>query len=156
MDTQQVKVLATAPTDTSYNGYGDCMILNALSNVNANIKDAESGVKERISISDNQRQVAELNLHNRLCEAEKAAIEAKFEGRLETKEAVEKLSSKIAHGFEELSEEVTEFKEEVMEKFCDIEKTRLQDEIDELRQAKVDGTNDGILSTLNAILAKIK
>lgn len=153
MDTQQVKILASSPTDS---GYGTCTTLAALADLAGNVRDVEADVKDAIQLLSNKTSMDTLNLHNRLCESEKAAIEAKFEGRLETKDAVEKINTNTNHAVEELSEEVSEFKEEVMEKFCEIEKARLQDEIDELRQAKADGVDNGIISTLNAILAKIK
>lgn len=151
MDTQQVKVL-TAPTAD----YSTCTTLAAIADIRADVRDVEADVKERVSISDNQRQVAELNLHNRLCDAEKAAIEAKWAGITQTKDSEMHLKSAIDHCCEEQTEALTAFKDFVAEKFCEIEKTRLQDEIDELREEKEDGINAGTLSTLNAILAKIK
>lgn len=153
MDTQQVKVLSTGSDSYDYVG---CTTLAALADVRGEIKDVEAGIKERISVSDTQRMTETLNLHNRLCESEKAAIEAKFEGRLETKDAIEKINNKIEHCCEEQTEALTAFKDFVAEKFCDLEKRELEEEISSLKQAQVNATNDGILTTLNAILAKLK
>ena len=107
-------------------------------------------------VSNSQRQAAELNLHNRLCEAEKAAITANFESRIAVKDTEARVMSRLEECCCENEKMLLGLETRLNEKFCDIEKTRLHDEIDALRQQKVDGVNDGILSTLNAILLKLK
>src|SRR5882762_1421738 len=77
------------------NKYGEFSILQSLADARADIRDVEADIKERISVSDNQRQVAELNLHNRLCEAEKAAIMANYESRIAVKDSEARLMSRI-------------------------------------------------------------
>jgi len=138
------------------NKYGEFAILQSLADARADIRDVEADVKERITISDNQRQVAELNLHNRLCEAEKAAITANYESRIAVKDSESRLMARIEECCCENKEMLLALENRVNDKFCDLEKTRLQDEIAELREEKADGVNSSLMSAISSIASKIK
>lgn len=135
---------------------GDLSILQALADLHGDVKDAECSVKDSIMVSNSQRQTAELNLHNRLCEAEKASIEAKWAGITQTKETESRLLARVEECCCDNKMMNLDLKQFVTEKFCDLERRELEDEVSELKQNKVDSTNDGILNTLNAILLKLK
>jgi|SRR6187551_2293963 len=115
--------------------YGvDCNTLATLSGVRSDIKDVEAGLERRISISDTQRHTADLSIHNKVHEAEKAAMEAKFAAVSETKDS-ERRMTKL---FEE--------------KFCELEKGRLQDEVRALREDRLARAAETQVSLLNQIL----
>jgi hypothetical protein len=120
--------------------YGvDCNTLATLSGVRSDIKDAEAGIERRIAISDTQRQNADLSIHDKVFNAEKAVLEAKFAAVSETKDSERRMTKLME------------------EKFCDLEKGRLQAEITALRDdraARATETQNGILTQiLNAIVA---
>lgn len=142
--------------DRRDNDYGDWAILQSLADTRADVRDVEADIKERISISDNQRQVAELNLHNRLCEAEKAAIQANYESRIAVKDSEARLMARLEECCCENEKMILALENHVDKKFSSLERRELEEEIAELRQEKTDGVNNGIASTLSAILAKIK
>lgn len=146
----------TPKVATTADCWGDLTILNALADVRGEIKDAEGSVKDAILESNSQRQVAELNLHNRLCEAEKAAIQANYESRIAVKDSEARIMARLEECCCDNEKGILELRNHVDNKFSGLERRALQEEIDELREEKADGVNDGILSTLNAILLKIK
>lgn len=141
-----------------YNGdglLGDLHILNALNDIHGDVKDAECSVKDSIMVSNSQRQTAELNLHNRLCEAEKAAIDAKWAGITQTKNSEASLMARIEECCCDMKVQNLELKNYIGEKFCDLERRELNRELTELRDEKVDGTNASLLAAINALAAKI-
>lgn len=141
MDNQQVKIL-----DMGNKGYDLTGIANleTAADIRADVNDVKSEVKGAIIDSNTQRQTADLFNITRSFEGEKEALRARFDSRLETKEAVTKLSDKI-----------DDLKTFNSEKFSLMEKNRLEDKISTLESQKADGVNGGILSTLNMILAKL-
>lgn len=136
--------------------YGAWAILQSLADARADIRDVEANVKERISVSDNQRQVAELNLHNRLCEAEKAAIQANYESRLAVKDSEARIMARLEECCCTNEKMILELKNHVDAKFSGLERRALQDEIDELREQKEDGVNSSLLNAINGLASKIK
>lgn len=115
--------------------YGvDCNTLATLSGVRSDIKDVEAGLSHRIAISETQRQNADLSIHDKVFNAEKAAMEAKFAAVSETKDS-ERRMTKL---FEE--------------KFCELEKGRLQDEVRALREDRLARAAESQVSLLNQIL----
>jgi len=120
--------------------YGvDCNTLATLSGVRSDIKDAEAGTGRRIAISDGQRNTADFHLFDRVVDAEKAAMDAKFAAVSEVKDSERRMSKLVE------------------EKFCELEKTRLEGEIRVLRDDRASAATaaqTGILQQiLNAIIA---
>lgn len=97
---------------------------------------AESDVQKAVQVQTNLINTNNLNLHNRLCESEKAAIEAKFEAKLETRDAVLKLNEKIDHEVEEVSEQLDSFEKSVDNKFCSLER-RIDKQFCDLREREL-------------------
>lgn len=97
---------------------------------------AEADAQKAIQVLTNLINANNLNLHNRLCESEKASIESKFEGRLETKDAVVKLTDKIDHCCEESTEAINSFEKSVSDKFCDLER-RIDSKFCDLREREL-------------------
>lgn len=109
-----------------------CEILMSLGDVRGEVKDAECSTKQAIMESNTQRQAADLNLHNRLCEAEKASITANFEGRIATKDAFNTLQAQLAKCCCDQEMATMRLENNINEKFCALER-RQDKEFDEIR-----------------------
>lgn len=83
---------------------------------------AESDVQKAIQVQTNYINQNNLNLHNRLCESEKAAIEAKYESIIAIKDNTLAVIKEVEHCCEENTEMLTAFEKSVDEKFCNVEK----------------------------------
>lgn len=155
---------AAAPVAPAYGGLsGDFYSYQAalMASENAckaaeNVKDSEADIKDSIQILSNNLDAKNLVLLQKVCDNEKAAIENRAILLASTKEDKNQLQMQIAECCCDMKTQNLELKQFITDKFCDVEKTRLNDEIAELRQEKADGVNNGILSTLNAILGKLK
>lgn len=93
-------------------------------------KESEADVKDAIMLANTQRQVAEFNNLNRVCEVEKEAIKAGFEARLESKETKAGLLAAIKDSTTDLSRQLemcccdiklqnVENRAHLNEKFCE-------------------------------------
>lgn len=96
-------------------------------------KEAECSIKDSIMMSNSQRQTAELNLHNRLCEAEKAAITANYESRIAVKDSESRLMARIEECCCDMKLMNVEQTNAINEKFCDLER-RNDKEFDRIRE----------------------
>lgn len=114
---------------------------SGICDLRSEVRDVEADVKDAIQSLSNKTTMEAFNLHNRLCESEKAAIEAKFAGMLETKAAVEKLTAEIDHCCEEQTEALSAFRLEVKDQFCAIERRELEREIKALQAAALEASN---------------
>lgn len=131
-----VAAIKSSPLD-EVTAYGVCEL-------SKEVWKAESDVQKAIQVQTNLINVNNLNLHNRLCESEKAAIEAKYESKLETRDAVVKINEKIDHEVEEVAEQLSAFEKDTAEKFCDVEKLiikgfddlKLREKDEEIRELK--------------------
>lgn len=132
-----------------------------------NTKDAAADVKDSIQILSNQMVTNQFSLLQKVCDAEKAAIENRGVLLAATLASQNVLQAQVADCCCEMklmderqnrliSEKFCDLNTNINEKFATLERRGLEDEIAELRQEKVDGVNNGVLSTLNAILTKIK
>ncbi len=90
------------------------------------VLETEARLKDRLSIDRNATDAQFLALNNRLCESEKTTMDVKtevirqgYEAKLSAKDAIidsasrfqhlsERLSDKVAHGFEEVNEKLCE------------------------------------------------
>lgn len=97
---------------------------------------AESDVQKAIQVQTNLLNTNNINLHNRLCESEKAAIEAKYESRLEIKDAVVRLNEKVDSESEIVKNKINHFERSVSDKFCDLER-RLDKNFCELKEREL-------------------
>lgn len=122
-----------------------------IAEIRHDIGEAESDVKEAIQVQTAQRVVETLNLHDRICETEKSAIEAKYEGRLETLRGVKEVKEEIDHFKEEVFEEFCDFRRDMHDKFANLRNEKLEDEVDALR-AKAQ--NASIVEQVLAALGK--
>lgn len=136
--------------------YGEFAILQAIARLPGDIKESEADVKDSVQVLTNLMSSNHLFLLDKVCQSEKAAIENRAILLAETKETKAVLAAQIAECCCDMKMQNLELKQFITEKFCDLERRELEGEISSLKQAKVDGTNDGILSTLNAILLKLK
>lgn len=125
-------IIAAAALRPAYSESG-MIAADNVCGLRADVRDVEADIKDAIQLSNTQRMTETLNLHNRLCDSEKAAIEAKYEGKLETKEAVEKINANTNHGFEEVTEFLVAFQKDVDEKFCELKERELEEEIETLK-----------------------
>lgn len=141
MDTQQVKVLDMG--GKGYDGIGVANLETA-ADIRADVGDVKSEFKGALIDSNTQRQTADLFNITRTFEAEKASLITHFDLKYHIVESERRLGDKIDN-----------FKVLMADKFSVMENARLNDKIAVLESQKADGVNGGILSTLNAILAKL-
>lgn len=135
---------------------GEFAILTALAGIAADIKESEGDIKESIQIQTNFISNNQTAMLQKICDAEKAAIENRAIILAENKETKFALSAQLAECCCDMKTMNLELKQFITEKFCDLERRELNREIDELEQEKTDRTSDSIISLLNAILVKIK
>lgn len=115
--------------------YGiDCNTLATLSGVRSDIKDVEAGLSHRIATSETQRHNADLSILDKIFNTERSVLETKFAAVSETKDS-ERRMTKL---FEE--------------KFHELEKGRLQDEVRALRDDRLARAAEAQVSLLNQIL----
>lgn len=113
------------------NGIG-CLrhdIVETSADIRSEVQTVKSDLRESMQNESMRNANSQLSLHNRLCESEKASMEANFEGRLETKNSAQGLNDRI-DGFER----------SVDHKFCDVEKAILKEHWETRKEleAKID------------------
>lgn len=105
---------------------------------------AESDVQKAIQVQTNLINTNNLNLHNRLCDSEKAAIEAKFEAIIAAKDNTIAVQNTVRDGIEKLTDKIDNFQEETIEKltdferrtdnqFCELKERELQEQVSSLK-----------------------
>lgn len=136
-----------------------CEILMSIGDVRGEVKDASGTVKDSIANSNTQRMAADLSLHNRLCEAEKAAIEGKWAGISATKDVHTALSHQLEMCCCDIKLQNVENRAHINEKFCETNRNiddkvaflerRLDKEFDEIRTREFKAENAALRYQLN-------
>lgn len=140
-------LMAAALTDKSV----ELVAANGISDLRRDVQEIKADIRESIQNESIRNATATLNLHNRLCESEKAAIEAKFEARIETLKATKDIEEKMDHFKEEVFEELCDLDRRISEQFTHDREEELENEVDEL---KAKASADGIINSVIAALKK--
>lgn len=136
--------------------YGEFAILTAIANLGAVVKDSEAALKESNQVQTNFINQNQNVLLQKVCDTEKAAIENRGIILAEVKETKFDIVTALKECCCDMKTMNLELKQFITDRFCDLERRELQEEIQELRDAKADGVSAGLASAINALAAKIK
>lgn len=114
------------PTWKGIVGGGVCDLREAVKDAACEIRADVHGVKADIRESIQNAQIQNVqqfaHVHEKACDAEKEAIKAQYEGKLQTIQTGKEVENRVTDAERMLGEKLTGFERNVAERFCDVEK----------------------------------
>lgn len=98
--------------------YSALIAANGVCDLRRDVQEVKADIRDSIQTQSLNFTGQFMHLHDKMCEADKDALRANYEARLETKDAIFKLNEKIDNEHERTNDKIEYFRNYVEKEFC--------------------------------------